>query len=1214
MNFFKKSIRKFYAVVMSGMMVLSGFAGLDLYQVQASTYSEMSALDAYAYSGDDLGATYSKTSTTFKVWAPTASSVKLKRYKTGSDSESGAGVIGTTNMTSQSQGIWSVTISGDLAGTYYTYLVTVSGTTYETNDIYAKTTGVNGQRAMVIDLDSTDPEGWSSDHRVTCENQTDAIIWEAHVRDFSASSDSGMTNKGKFLAFTETGTTVNNDGVNPTGVDYLKELGITHVHLLPVFDYATVDETSLDTDQFNWGYDPLNYNVPEGSYSTNPYDGNVRVNEFKQMVQSLHNQGIGVVMDVVYNHTSAGSGKTNNWFDRTVPGYYYRQNSDGTYSNASGCGNETASDRAMYRKYMIDSVVYWATEYHIDGFRFDLMGIHDVATMNAIRAALDEVDPNIIIYGEPWTAASTTCPSATAVQSNMSQVDSRIAAFNDKSRDAIKGSCFDASSSGFIQGASGFETALKGSIQANSTSMSGSNQWSKQPSQTVTYTSAHDNYTLYDKLVKSVKGGSGYSTRYEDLVAMNKMAGAIILTSQGMSFFQAGEEFARTKYGDENSYASATSVNQLVWSNTKTYSDIVDYYAGLIDIREAYSPFRDPSNTSNNTIYFSWATSGFPSNVVAFTMYNTLATDEWNFVAVLHNSNSYATTVNLMTYDGVSLPTNWVIVANGSSAGTTSLGTISGTSVTIPARTSMVLVDKTSFDSTVIANKGTVTVNHMVDGSTYSTQTLTGKVGTSYTTSPLSELTNLGYTVSSVSGNTTGTYSTTGATVTYTYTYDPSKIGKVTINYENEDGVAIATSETKTGLVGSSYTISPKTISGYTTSDSAVTGTYSTTEATITFTYSEVDTSKVYLINAANYSTPYVYTWNNASQAASVAWPGTKMTLVDLNSKLYSFEITDENADMIIFNNGSGGTGNQTADLTIPTDGKNCYNNSTGVWTTYDPTVHVTSVSLDKTSATLDVGDTTTLTATVAPSNATNTKVTWTSSNTSVATVSSAGVVTALAPGSATITAITKDGSYKATCAVTVNSNVVEPIVNTSFISQEAVVGQKIVFKGSATGGSGEYQYAYYYRKTSDKTWTTAGTEWGTSAYATAKPGTNTVYEVCIKVRDANDTSNVVKKYLSFAANTSETSLKCYGSVYKTIYKYGTTNKITASSAGNSGTVKYKYEYRKASSWTYETIKDYTTATNVSWDAPQTGSFTLRITAYDGTDYAIRTINIKVKK
>jgi hypothetical protein len=231
-----------------------------------------------------------------------------------------------------------------------------------------------------------------------------------------------------------------------------------------------------------------------------------------------------------------------------------------------------------------------------------------------------------------------------------------------------------------------------------------------------------------------------------------------------------------------------------------------------------------------------------------------------------------------------------------------------------------------------------------------------------------------------------------------------------------------------------------------------------------------------------------------------------------------------------------------------------------------------------------------------------------------VATVSSAGVVTALAPGSATITATTKDGSYTATCAVTVNSNVVEPIVNTSFISQEAVVGQKIVFKGSATGGSGEYQYAYYYRKTSDKTWTTAGTEWGTSAYATAKPGTNTVYEVCIKVRDANDTSNVVKKYLSFAANTSETSLKCYGSVYKTIYKYGTTNKITASSAGNSGTVKYKYEYRKASSWTYETIKDYTTATNVSWDAPQTGSFTLRITAYDGTDYAIRTINIKVKK
>ncbi len=594
----RRNLKRTAAIVLSSLTALSAMSSLTALSSLAVSYSEMSALDQYAYSGNDLGAVYSKSSTTFKVWAPTASDVKLKRYKTGSDSESGAGVIETKAMTKQSQGIWSVTVSGDLAGTYYTYLVTVNGTTRETVDIYAKSTGVNGKRGMVIDLDSTDPAGWENDKRISCPNQTDAVIWEAHVRDFSASSDSGMVNKGKYLAFTETGTTVNNDGVHPTGIDYLEDLGITHVHLLPVYDYGSVDETKLNTDQFNWGYDPMNYNTPEGSYSTNPYDGNVRVNEFKRMVQSLHNKGIGVVMDVVYNHTYAGSSNINDWFNYTVPDYYYRQSSTGKLSNASGCGNETASDRAMYQKFMIDSLTYWATEYHLDGFRFDLMGIHDCETMNKIREAMDKIDPQIILYGEPWTAEATPCPKPTAVQGNMGLVSEEVAAFNDKVRDAIKGSCFNAADKGFIQGAPGFETALKGGIQANSTTM-GNQKWSKQPSQTVTYTSAHDNYTLYDKLVKSCYGGSGYGQRRDDLAAMNKMAGGIILTSQGMSFFQAGEEFARSKGGDENSYKSPTSVNQLTWQNTITFSDVAAYYKGLIEIRKAYAPFRDPTNTSN---------------------------------------------------------------------------------------------------------------------------------------------------------------------------------------------------------------------------------------------------------------------------------------------------------------------------------------------------------------------------------------------------------------------------------------------------------------------------------------------------------------------------------------------------------------------------------------------------------------------------------------
>ncbi len=739
----KRCFKKATSLFMSAILSVSVFSGIGTLNANAVSYSEMSALDRYAYSGNDLGATYSKSSTTFKVWAPTASKVQIKRYKTGSDTETGAGIIETKDMTKQSQGVWSVTISGDLKNTYYTYLVTVDGTTRETVDIYARSTGVNGMRGMVLDLDSTDPAGWENDKRVECENQTDAIIWEAHVRDFSSSSDSGMTNKGKFLAFTETGTTVNGDGIHKTGIDYLEDLGITHVHLLPVYDYGSVDETKLSTDQFNWGYDPMNYNTPEGSYSTNPYDGSVRVKEFKQMVQALHKKNIGVVMDVVYNHTYAGSDNKNDWFNYTVPNYYYRQNAKGTFSNGSGCGNETASDRAMYQKYMIDSLTYWAAEYHLDGFRFDLMGIHDVDTMNAIRAALDKIDPDILIYGEPWTAEATPCPKATAVQGNMKLVSEEIAAFNDKVRDAIKGSCFNAADPGFIQGA-GYEEALKGGIQANSTTMAGDSQWSKQPSQTVTYTSAHDNYTLYDKLVKSVKGGSGYGNRYDDLVAMNKLAGGIILTSQGMSFFQAGEEFARSKYGDENSYKSATSVNQLKWQNTITYSDIYEYYKGLIEIRKAYSPFRDPTNTSNGTIYFSWGTS-CPAGVVAFTMYNKINPDsEWNFVAVIHNANASEKTVTLRTYDDVTLPSQWVILANGTKAGTTSLGT-TGSTVTVPARSTMVLVDKTSFDNTSLDKKCTVTVNHVLNGLNYKTETLKGDEGTSYTTSPLSELISDGY-------------------------------------------------------------------------------------------------------------------------------------------------------------------------------------------------------------------------------------------------------------------------------------------------------------------------------------------------------------------------------------------------------------------------------------------------------------------------------------
>ena len=1150
----KYGIKKAASILMSAVLSMSVFSGMSALDANAVSYSEMSALDQYAYSGNDLGAVYTPSSTTFKVWAPTASKVQIKRYKTGSDTEAGAAVIETKDMTKQSQGIWSITISGDLKNTYYTYLVTANDIltgqvdTKETVDIYARSTGVNGMRGMVVDLDGTDPTGWENDKRVECENQTDAIIWEAHVRDFSSSADSGMKNKGKYLAFTETGTTVNNDGVHKTGIDYLEDLGVTHVHLLPVYDYGSVDETKLSTDQFNWGYDPMNYNTPEGSYSTNPYDGSVRVKEFKQMVQALHKKNIGVVMDVVYNHTYAGSDNKNDWFNYTVPGYYYRQNAKGGFSNASGCGNETASDRAMYQKYMIDSLVYWATEYHLDGFRFDLMGVHDTDTMNAIRAALDKIDPDILIYGEPWTADTTTCPKTTATQPNMKYVSEEIAAFNDKVRDAIKGSCFNAADPGFIQGA-GFEEALKGGIQANSTTMS--YQWSKQPSQTVTYTSAHDNYTLYDKLVKSVRGGSGYGNRYDDLVAMNKMAGGIILTSQGISFFQAGEEFARSKYGDENSYKSSTAVNQLKWQNTITYNDIYSYYKGLIEIRKAYSPFRDPTNTSNGTIYFSWGTN-LPANVVAFTMYNKINPDsEWNFVGVIHNANAYDTTVTLRTYDGVTLPSQWVIVANGTKAGTVSLGT-TGSTVTVPARSTMVLVDKTSFDNTDLDKKCTVTVNHVVNGQNYKTETLKGNEGTSYTTSPLSELTDNGYTVAST-GAVSGTFSKAGATVTYTYTIDSSKIGSVTVKYQDMSGTSISSDETYTGLIGKSYSYQPKTFKGYeyVSTTGSASGTFSKTSATVIFKYQEVeeDTLKVHYYNSSGWSKVCMYVYKGSGTTATQltgAWPGKAMAQVDDNWFIGEVDTTD--SALFIANNNNNGSQDPSG------VGSTGYTVKGEVWIKSGK-VYPTG----KVNVTYKTTDGTVLATQKMSGMADGTNKYTTSEKTFD------GYTLTLAPSNAT--GVYKEGTTTVEYIYKPNQIIVKDLENTSTLSAESInLGQTITATGSATGGTEPYQYQVVYKKTSDSKWATAQS-YKENTTVTFKPASATTYDVCVKVKDSTGTE--VKKFFTVTVSGSN-ELTNNSTISAESITLG--NTITVKGAAAGGTTPYKYAvYYKASSastWT----------------------------------------------
>ena len=641
--------------------------------------------NAFTYDGNDLGATYSKESTTFKVWAPTAEKVALNLYSTGS----GDTLTKSVDMNKEEKGVWSYTESGDLNGNYYTYSVTVSGKTQEAVDLYARTAGVNGDRGMVVDLAATDPDGWKDDVKPESVNYTDSIIYELHVRDLSTDASSGIKDeyKGKFLAFTQTGTK-NSSGM-ATGIDHIKELGATHIHLLPVFDYSSVDESKLENNSFNWGYDPKNYNVPEGSYSTDPTKGEVRVNEFKQMVQSIHKNGLRVIMDVVYNHTSATEDSN---FNKTVPDYYYRKNGD-SFSNASGCGNETASERAMMRKYIVDSVVYWATEYHVDGFRFDLMGIHDIETMNAVREALNKVDPSILIYGEGWTAStSPLAESLRAVKSNTYKLN-EIAAFSDDIRDGIKGNVFNANDKGFVSGKNGVEESIKFGIVASTkhdqidyTMVNySSKEWAASPSQTINYVSAHDNLTLWDKLATS-NADDDVDTR----IKMNKLSAAIILTSQGIPFFQAGEEFLRSKPNesgtgfDENSYKSSDAVNSLKWDTLTENADVYNYYKGLISFRKAHPALRMTTTEDiNKNLRFE---STDKENVVAYTIKNKPNNESAEMIYVAFNANREPVELTLPA-EG-----RWSVYVNGEKAGTEVIDTVNGKTVTVAAVSGTVLV------------------------------------------------------------------------------------------------------------------------------------------------------------------------------------------------------------------------------------------------------------------------------------------------------------------------------------------------------------------------------------------------------------------------------------------------------------------------------------------------------------------------------------------
>lgn len=593
---------------------------------------------------------YSKDRTVFKLWSPEAQKVRLNLYKEGQ-----GGKPEEQHFLEVGEGgfFWMKKIDQDLNGTYYTYQVMIDGEWLdETPGIYAKAVGVNGKRAMVLDMKSTDPSGWKKDKGPKMTTPNEAIIYELHIRDMTIHPASGSSMPGTYLGLVETGT--KGPGDIATGIDHLKELGVNYVHLLPTFDHYAINESRLDSAQFNWGYDPQNYNVPEGSFSSDPYHAEVRIKEFKQMVKTFHDNGIGVILDVVYNHT--GRTEESN-FNLENPEYYYRFREDGSYSDAAACGNETASEKEMMREYILESVSHWAEEYHLDGFRFDLMGIHDILTMNEVAETLKEINPNIFVYGEGWTASDSPLPEKDrALKKHIKQMP-QITAFSDDIRDGLKGSVFEDQSTGFISGAKGMEESVKfgivGSIdhpQIDYTKIIYSEEaWANDPWQAVSYVSCHDNHTLYDKL-KVSRPDADQAT----LEALDKLANAVVLSSQGVAFIHAGSEMLRTKNEEHNSYNLPDSINQINWNWKLKHQSVVSYYQNLIKMRKAHPAFRMISGDQvRKHLTFEKAEDG----VVSYVIKDHANGDKWKNILVVYNAQEKA-----INYE---LEGSWTIAVKG---------------------------------------------------------------------------------------------------------------------------------------------------------------------------------------------------------------------------------------------------------------------------------------------------------------------------------------------------------------------------------------------------------------------------------------------------------------------------------------------------------------------------------------------------------------------
>ena len=597
-----------------------------------------------------LGPDYAPGGTCLRLWAPTAEAVTVTLYHKGD----GGAVLGTEPLVRGAHGVWSIWLPGEQHGRYYTFAVTVNGITRESGDPYARAAGVNGVRSMIVDLARTAPSGWERDVRPTIPPAQRAV-WEVSVRDFSQDAASGVRPawRGKYMAFTQQGTTLHGDGIHPTCLNYLKRLGVKYVQLMPIFDFGSVDEAKPLLRQYNWGYDPTNFNVPEGSYSTDPTRGEVRIRECREMIAALHAAGIGVVMDVVYNHTY----RTENPLNNTVPYYFFRQNADGSFSNGSGCGNEFASERPMARRYLIDSILYWAKEYHIDGFRFDLMGLYDAESINAVRAALDSLPGgrDILLYGEPWQGGASQLHRYEANKANLAMLNERVGIFCDDTRDAIKGGCFDAREPGYVEGKPGSFWDIGAAVAA----------WCRSdrlpphaPSQIVSYVSAHDNFTLWDKLLCVRYEKPEFTARDSVALAQNRLAAGIYLTSFGLPFMQAGEEFARTKKGVGNSYRSSPALNRLDWNRAEQYHALVDYYRGLLALRAAFPRLGSTDRHAPETLQFF----ALEQPLVGWTLPAVWGDGAaWSALCVFYNPTETACTVSLPAGQ-------WKLLSDGTSS------------------------------------------------------------------------------------------------------------------------------------------------------------------------------------------------------------------------------------------------------------------------------------------------------------------------------------------------------------------------------------------------------------------------------------------------------------------------------------------------------------------------------------------------------------------